>query len=512
MSLKRKRSDEEMTVTKRVCIRTAVPNIYDVLGDGSYGTVFGVMGNKELAIKRNKPYVTNVVSPDIIREIAALQSLKGCNNIVQLLCILEDQDNPNVPMILLKRYQTTLLGAKRIPFFITLKFIKTAFRQILNGLQSMENLDFYHRDLKPNNILVNLETSEVVIADFGLSRKGSTDNVRDIFSKESRYSKIYNSMYTNECGSRSYAAPELLMSSINTLNNNKCSYNSSVDIWSLGIIIVELFSSSLPFISENKFKRVEIIEEHVTNFNNNFKNKYPIFTDIIVRMLKTNYRERITVTEALNHEYFSCKSLVKHKSPLERVRDASSLIVTDTTKMLWGDRNKKIWKILVEWLIEVKDDLKYTYKTLFLAVRILVRVSRIKAYSGKNIHLFGVSSLAIAAMVNEKEDNMDIFKVYTEDTYTVDTINGCVSNILNVLEYKVHDPTEHEYLVAISKELLKDGINLDTVNEIYEKSEKMLLELILDMDTRDLSPEDLAFKVIKESLPFEFKPVLDKWL
>lgn len=78
----------------------------------------------------------------------------------------------------------------------------------------MHKHGFFHRDLKPENLLLNQDT--VKIADFGLAR--------EIRSRPP---------YTEYVSTRWYRAPEVLLRST--------SYNSPIDMWAVGTIVVELF-------------------------------------------------------------------------------------------------------------------------------------------------------------------------------------------------------------------------------------------------------------------------------
>lgn len=74
---------------------------------------------------------------------------------------------------------------------------------------------FFHRDMKPENMLVN-EQEQVKLADFGLAR--------EIRSRPP---------YTDYVSTRWYRAPELLLRST--------TYNSPIDIFGLGCIMAELY-------------------------------------------------------------------------------------------------------------------------------------------------------------------------------------------------------------------------------------------------------------------------------
>lgn len=108
-------------------------------------------------------------------------------------------------------------------FIISHKVGKKNFReiafQILKGLESMHKVGIAHRDLKPDNILINEDTLEVVIADLGSAKKIDADG--------GGISYI--------C-SRAYRAPELLLGST--------TYGVKIDLWSLGCVLLEMVTES----------------------------------------------------------------------------------------------------------------------------------------------------------------------------------------------------------------------------------------------------------------------------
>lgn len=101
-------------------------------------------------------------------------------------------------------------------------------RQTLDGLSYLHREGILHRDLKADNILLDLDGT-CKISDFGISKK--TDN-------------IYGNDITNSMqGSVFWMAPEVIRS-------QGQGYSAKVDIWSLGCVVLEMFAGRRPWSKE----------------------------------------------------------------------------------------------------------------------------------------------------------------------------------------------------------------------------------------------------------------------
>ncbi|EEP82631.1 BCK1 protein [Uncinocarpus reesii 1704] len=106
--------------------------------------------------------------------------------------------------------------------------VKSLTIQTLRGLSYLHNQGILHRDLKADNILLDLDGT-CKISDFGISKK--TDN-------------IYGNDVTNSMqGSVFWMAPEVVQS-------QGKGYSAKVDIWSLGCVVLEMFAGRRPWSKE----------------------------------------------------------------------------------------------------------------------------------------------------------------------------------------------------------------------------------------------------------------------
>ncbi|KAJ8714211.1 hypothetical protein PYW08_007831 [Mythimna loreyi] len=108
------------------------------------------------------------------------------------------------------------------------------FREIVEGLAHVHQRGMIHRDLKPVNIFLD-SNDHVKIGDFGLATKAFTALPVD---EKTKQEEIHGSL-TGQIGTALYVAPELLQSGAKVI------YNQKVDIYSLGIILFEMFHPTL---------------------------------------------------------------------------------------------------------------------------------------------------------------------------------------------------------------------------------------------------------------------------
>ncbi|RKO96690.1 hypothetical protein CXG81DRAFT_2814, partial [Caulochytrium protostelioides] len=197
-------------------------NKYQVIkkcGDGSFGVVLKARHRETgemLAIKQMKKKFMTWKECISLREVKSLQKLTKHPNIIRLLEVIREQATDELYFVF--EYMDANLFQKmkeQHGQFWPESALKQMIYQVLQGLQYMHSQGFFHRDLKPENLLVRGDI--VKIADFGLAK--------EIRSKPP---------YTDYVSTRWYRAPEIVLRSPK--------YNSPIDLWALGAIIVELFT------------------------------------------------------------------------------------------------------------------------------------------------------------------------------------------------------------------------------------------------------------------------------
>ena len=149
--------------------------------------------------------------------------------------------------------------------------------QLNNTFKVMKEKKIVHRDLKPDNILIKKEKNKNIIklCDYGISKIG-------------QYSKL-----TSHKGTSQYMAPEIMKGE---------TFNYKCDLWSLGIIIYELFFKVRPYIGENEYtilKEIEFFGKKKIKKTKNDK-----LDDLIDKLLEKDPKNRITWDDYFNHPFF----------------------------------------------------------------------------------------------------------------------------------------------------------------------------------------------------------------
>jgi len=140
------------------------------LGDGTYGEVVRAVNNQSgevVAVKRMKRKYYSWDDCIALREVQSLRKLRH-PNIVKLKEIIRENDRLHMVFEHMdcNLYELTKNRRKHLPQ----ERIQNHMYQILQGLYYMHKNGYFHRDMKPENILV-LNNDITKIADFGLAKE-----------------------------------------------------------------------------------------------------------------------------------------------------------------------------------------------------------------------------------------------------------------------------------------------------------------------------------------------------
>jgi len=170
-------------------------------------------------------------------------------------------------------------------------------KSILEALTYFEENKIMHRDLKPDNILIDNDLN-VKIIDFGLAAYYDTED-----------------LLHDRCGTAGYIAPEIfsfVRKMPSTYYDNKC------DVFSTGCILFQMLLGFRMFEGDDAGHTLKLNSMYADPQSNKHLKKYILTEiknpdskvnkqglDLLLKMLEPDNKKRISVSEALNHPYFN---------------------------------------------------------------------------------------------------------------------------------------------------------------------------------------------------------------
>uniref|UniRef100_H2TJ87 cyclin-dependent kinase n=1 Tax=Takifugu rubripes TaxID=31033 RepID=H2TJ87_TAKRU len=289
----------------------------DKLGEGTYATVFkgrSKLTDNLVALKEIRLEHEEGAPCTAIREVSLLKDLKHANIVTlhdivhtdkSLMLVFEYLDKD------LKQYMDdcgNIMNMHNVKIFLF---------QILRGLSYCHKRKVLHRDLKPQNLLIN-ERGELKLADFGLARAKS----------------VPTKTYSNEVVTLWYRPPDVLLGS--------SEYSTQIDMWGVGCIFYEmaagrpLFPGStvedelhlifrlLGTPTEGNWPGISSIEEF-KSYNFPKYKPQPIINhaprvdseglELLLSFLRYESKKRISAEDSMKHSYFRQLGMNVHTLP-----------------------------------------------------------------------------------------------------------------------------------------------------------------------------------------------------
>lgn len=194
---------------------------------------------------------------------------------------------------------------------------KRLFQELCEGVRYIHKQDIVHRDMKPENILLTEKTDRTKlhfkIADFGLARS----------NYKSKDCKTF-------CGTPHYFAPEV----INTFRNkevgelDKAGYGKQADLWSLGVILYIMLSGVPPFEDDDLYD--QILDGQYEFDVHEWKSVSDSAKDLVKSLMKVDPKKRLTIEQALEHNWFKPDGAQKRPFPTPQTDEACKKPRTST--------------------------------------------------------------------------------------------------------------------------------------------------------------------------------------
>lgn len=251
------------------------------LGKGSYSVVYGgihKITNHPIAVKHiTKSLVKNGILEKLVVEIDILKYISH-PNIIHLIDVVVS--GKSIYIILEYCGGDLSQFLQQNPRGINETVATNFTKQICEALKIFNELGIIHRDLKPQNILMSdiSEMATLKIADFGFAKFASGEDLSNTV-----------------CGSPLYMAPEIMKNQ---------SYNESVDLWSLGIILWEMLTGKVPYRAKGWPDLVNKINGPRPSFPENINISDDCW-NLLDRLLQVDIDQRITFNDFYNHSFFT---------------------------------------------------------------------------------------------------------------------------------------------------------------------------------------------------------------
>jgi len=338
----------------------------------------------------------------VVREISSLAALQGHPNIVQFIgCSLHttmldfvntkknnrDDTIESWTAIVLEKADDSLDGYLKSGKFADdaqREKCKSFMYQILLGMDWMHKNGIWHRDLKPQNLLVLEAEERIAVTDFGLAKGGPFQWV-----------KLSPNVFTLW-----YRAPEILLEGF---VKSQAQYGAPADVWSIGMVFWDMFVASgnstnpaktdflrgndealqiwkyfRAFSSDGIFDELQVNEKEfvricaaklnidaaafaqivsaVKDTRRLFENAlhYRLEDDewdLLQGLTRMNPSNRMTIAQALKHPYFANVSL---PFDIDNLPSTPYPILPLLSCAQWGpELNAKMWPVLIDWLYSV---------------------------------------------------------------------------------------------------------------------------------------------------------------
>ena len=255
-----------------------------LLGRGSFAKVYQALtlsDGSTVAVKiiDKSKTVDAAMEPRIVREIAAMRRLHDHPNILKIHEVMATRTKIHLVVEFAAGGELFAKILRRGP--LPEQAARRYFQQLVSALRFCHRNGVAHRDLKPQNLLLDA-AGNLKVSDFGLSALPE---------------QLNNGLLQTACRTPAYTAPEILRR-----RGNSAGYDGSkADAWSCGLVLYNLLAGSLPFNDSNIPEMCRKISRRDYRFPE-WISKPARF--VIYRLLDPNPETRMSVEALYQNSWF----------------------------------------------------------------------------------------------------------------------------------------------------------------------------------------------------------------
>ncbi|KAF8239377.1 STE/STE20/PAKA protein kinase [Tricholoma matsutake] len=277
---------------KQICTDADPTRLYRNLvkiGQGASGgvyTAYQVGTNLSVAIKQMD--LEKQPKKDlIINEILVMRSSRHPNIVNYIDSFLHNNDLWVVMEYMEGGSLTDVVTAN----LMTEGQIAAVSRETAQGLEHLHRHGVIHRDIKSDNVLLSM-VGDIKLTDFGFC---------------AQISDPAHAKRTTMVGTPYWMAPEVV---------TRKEYGPKVDIWSLGIMAIEMIEGEPPYLNQNPLKALYLIATNGTPTIANPENLSSVFSDYLAQTLEVDAEKRPNATQLLQHPFFKLSEPLRTLAPL----------------------------------------------------------------------------------------------------------------------------------------------------------------------------------------------------
>ena len=450
-----------------------------LVGSGANGQVglYQLTSGNIVAIKHvnNEFYSVYGLYSVVLLEISILQSLRGCENLLQLLNVeLREGDvQPQIATIsLMVTNHTSDLDTfiKTVPLAERLQSANGVIDQLLNGLYQLYHRGILHRDIKPSNIFMDYEydpTNQSLVSaphcyygDFGSATQlACSPNDR-------------HDLHDLEAYSLAYRPPEIMA--------GRKDYTEKADLWALGVTLVQYFSGELMFTADDN----QLIQQGI--FNDILSklhqpppiDQYPQYQDQIHQGTVHNYVALpITIPKDFRHLLEQLLQVNPDDRPSITTLVTNQIVCPYPPTLLPRGPLHHHTKIiprhyysLVDWLLNVGANKRYRPKTMIVCIDLIDRYLAHYHADTTDLQLIGLTLLLMAVSVIElhKTVSIDELVEYSNQEYTADQFRAKELEMFRQLNYTILSCETDRYIDRVERQAATLPMKYQQLRRMYK--------------------------------------------